>query len=468
MVAVVVRLLAVFPLFRHPAEADVTLNGLCAARVLAGEWPSFFSGYRIGSLECYATALSTLIAGPGRLALQLSALGFNLLELALCLLCARQLFGSRGLRAALPFLVVPPLSVVFWTAVPNGYAALAMFVPAVIWAAARFAGTCRARDLFLFGLVSGASLWHSLLCLPVVGAAGLWMLESTGRRFFRPRLLACAVIGSLLGTSPWWLFNARNGWPTLTQNFATQRVERSTALRTLRQVVEHRIPQLVVSADLPHAPFARPFLPVVRWASLAALAGVAALFWARRRSSNDRRFGVLAGALVVGVVGANAISYAGSVPGMNERYVLPLAILVPLLAGWTGSILAGRSRVALVAFSSLWLCFQIAAFSWPWVDDRRAWRRQGQALDRAVVDLEAEGVDTVVGNYWASYPFAYFSGGRILPWTCEEGADSYELRGRAALRARRVAFVHFPSQPPAWRSEVLAQGAQERLGLRSW
>ena len=467
--AFAVRALAVFPTFRAAADADIALNGLCGYQVLRGEWPVFFSDVRIGSIECYATAATTVLLGPSRVALAITALVFNWLQLLFELLLARELLGKREWYKAVPFLMIPPLAVSFWTSVPNGYAAFCALGAAVLWLAARAQRLDRPRDVAVWAVASGLVVWQSILGVCFVVPSAVWLLWKSPRRWRSARFLAPLVLGGALGFAPWLSYNAVHGFPSLNRTWATETVDMHTAVRTGGVVMARRIPELLATVD-PHeglveAPVLASRLRPVVLGMLAcgALVLLGMVVFPSLRAARDPSVAWLLLGVAGMVVLVNAASMAGAVPGVNARYALPAALVVPTLVAWLAQ---GTSRWTNSVFGIValaWLIFQASVFYWPWSPYREEQRQQDRALREAVRILESERIQTVVGWYWPAYPFAYFSGERVLPWNCQMQSDHYSLRARATLENTRVAFVMFTTQPPAWSN--LAAGWSRKVDV---
>ena len=210
-----------FPLAAFPADSDGVGPGLCGFYVAAGHLPIFtLDGTRHGAITCYLTAAFSSLVGPGRLSLALNGFTLEALFLLCMLLFLREVLTPAKACLAFLFVAVPPVQFLTVTYVPLYYAEVMAACAAALFFAARWCKSATFWTAFLFGLISGIALWLSLISLMVIAPAALWIAWRRGVAVVREAW--SALVGILIGFSPWLVYNATHGFASLTTNFATK------------------------------------------------------------------------------------------------------------------------------------------------------------------------------------------------------------------------------------------------------
>ena len=439
-----------FPVHRYPADADCALSGLCAFRVLRGELPVFFSHVRIGSLNCYLTALLFMLTGPSRAALAAGPVIVAALLLVVWHRFVRELLGRRAATVALPFMVLPAPVFAFWTYMPNGYPMTILCCGLILWLAARTVRKPDQRWAWLgFGGAIGLGWWTSLLTVGCSLPALIWVLGSRRRLLKNPSFAFCVLGAALLGALPWILFNVRYQFPSLTMSFTTRPVEGWTALiENLGYVLFAKLPELLVCADPTGGRVAvggwqRALrLPVAAGLVVAALSCLAVIVQktgatASREELRRRRCGWLLVFVTTTVVALNVVSEAGSVRDHAAvRYVLPLYLLVPPVLASFLLVLWRRSRPLATAVAAVILSFNLAGSYLPGTEPRRQWRQDMLAEQQLLAVLTQAGTQVVVGPYWTVYGLNFVSRERVQALPVDRNADHYRVAQRLKPAAR--------------------------------
>jgi hypothetical protein len=463
-----VRLAVAFPTHMYAADADSLLEGMCADKVLRGETPVFFSGFRIGSLECHLTASLFALFGKSRASLALGPVLLGCLFLGLAYLTLRRLLGPRPATLALLFFAVPPPAVLFWVYMPNGYPLVVALCAAVLWAAVRLARpdsrpASTLWDGFLFGLVAGLAVWDSLQTLTCLIPAVAWVAWRRRDLLRDLRVWALGLAGLLAGAFPWLAFNLRYGWPSLTASFASRPASgRAAVLANAGYFFRSSLPELLASLDPEGSVTRPPALQRVLWAPVLAI-WVVALLWFLAAPALGRPRGsavpVSAWLLLTGVAVTtflvNVLSAAGEVRGLTVRYTLPLLLAaVPALASFLCAVARGGRPGALLAIvlAAAIVLFNLAGFRWPGHPRRNHLEEIGGKQAAVVAALEKQRVQVIVGSLWVVYPMTFLSGEKVIGIPCEPEADHYNYTARIGT-------------PERW---LLLGGVQARGKIARW
>jgi 4-amino-4-deoxy-L-arabinose transferase-like glycosyltransferase len=198
---------------------------IAASEILAGPVQPLFEyqadHYQGGSLVMIWLVMGVfLLFGEGAVAGKLSALLFSTASLCMLYILGRKVFGrTTGLVAALAYLAGPPL-VAYWGLTVMGFhgeSTLFSLVEILIFFEIRAGRWRTPAGWGLLGLVAGLGLWFcytSGLTLIACGVAWL-LLEGLPR----PREIASATVGGMLGLVPWLVYNLRHEFLGLTRVF---------------------------------------------------------------------------------------------------------------------------------------------------------------------------------------------------------------------------------------------------------
>lgn len=477
------RLLATFPAHRFYADADASLTALGALRILDGEPLVFFSGVRIGAIGCWVTAALFALLGASRATLAAGALLFGLGTLAAGAWTARELLGRERAVWALPLVAIPAPAVLFWTYMPVGYGeilclgALTLLAGALL--ARRGGGAFR---LAAFAVAAGLGFWTSLLTLCATVPAALLVLRRRGDLARSGRAWAVAAIGFALGSLPWWLANLGSSFDILRSNAAARPVLAAATLAgNAGYVVGTRLPQLLAWVFPLRALGVTASVGALLAGALLATWGAWALLAARGsrrgdepeagRELSDARFLVLA--VVAATLLANVVSTAGTQRGETVRYLLPLALVLPLVPALAAEAVRTRPRRRILAGSVAAVTF--FGLSAPCLPGH-PWRARGageRAEDAQIVRrLEATGVEALTGDFSQVMPFNFLSGRRLHAVPVDAWRNSADVERRLPGQPLRWALLGRGESERQWLERcgaaLLPSGRLEPAGERRW
>ncbi|MEI8138555.1 MAG: hypothetical protein WCI03_01665 [bacterium] len=340
VIGLVIRLCMAWAM-RYPAcNGDFSVIGLMAKHMAEGtDYPVFAYGVAyMGSLE---PGLAALLAKL--LNIEVSAFIVNLspaligtLLLPLLYLFGREA-GSRraGLMAMLYCLVGSDTLLHNSVAPRGGYMNVMVGGLLALWLACRIASResrgvpVSWRTYFWMGLAAGVAWWVTQLVVVFLMAAGVILLTGFRWRMVKVGLIP-ALIGTLLGSLPWWLWNIANQWGSLDFGGGMAKVPFS---------------QGIVS-------FGHMFLRLLEMDPLASWRGaprlivllglmtcfIALLIRERIRAAQDDRFFFRLGALLLAVFMIAVYSTSGFSRVNTTRYLLPLfpavAVMLAVACNW--------------------------------------------------------------------------------------------------------------------------------------
>ena len=209
--------------YRYGENPDYGIVALMAKHMAEGsDFPVFFYGQAyMGSLEPAVSALMCRILGFSGLAVCLGTALVGILLLPVVYLWARDAGGRIAATAALAYAALGPEGYFHYQSSPRGgYAVTLLLGSLIVWLSCRLAVREKvdppragelAERIFLLGLLAGLGFWSHMLILAAILTAGAVLLAGLKRRAFSLPVWA-GVPGFLLGSLPFWLWNARHGW----------------------------------------------------------------------------------------------------------------------------------------------------------------------------------------------------------------------------------------------------------------
>ncbi|MBV8197945.1 MAG: hypothetical protein JO263_07405, partial [Candidatus Eremiobacteraeota bacterium] len=347
---IVVRVLLYFPLAAYQIDSDGVIAGLCAFRIAEGHYPLFFpGGVRLGAASCYLAAAYFHVVGPGRVGLALTGLTWGILYLAFTLLFLRATLGRRLACLGFVFAVIPTEQFMTVTYPPWAYGEIMASCSATLWLATLWRNQSKPWQRFGFGLSAGLGIWLSLETLMISLPAIIWIALKRHRTLLRE--LIAALIGVIVGAAPWLVANVGYGFPTLTNNWASQPVSGpGQVLDNLWFLFSNLLPKLLwhwSGWGWESTVFLMGFIVVAAGFVLAPAA--------------KRSEAILIGLVVVATAIIFSLSNAGTFRGWTVRYVAVLYCIVPLFctiglaAIWRWSRLVVVATIAALTIPNLWL-----------------------------------------------------------------------------------------------------------------
>jgi hypothetical protein len=193
---------------------DEALIGLMGKHIWEGRYHPFYmygQDYNAGAAwEAYLAAVSFAVLGVGTLPLKGCIVFLSLITLCLFYRMADRLHGrTAAVLATLVFALSP--SLLQWHFQVRGYSFYFLSIPVLttLFCSIESCQIINASKVFLFGLVSGLSLWCLELALAL--NAAMWILLAI-RRKLSARNAMVGMAGFLLGYGPVILFNFTHQW----------------------------------------------------------------------------------------------------------------------------------------------------------------------------------------------------------------------------------------------------------------
>ena len=326
--------------YANSSNPDYGVVVLMARNLARGiDFPVFFYGQPyMGSLEPLVSAALVRLFGasPFVICLGTALVAFGVVA-TLFRLAWRVAGPWAALLAAALCLVGPP-GFFHYMVSPRGGYALGLLLTILLLHEGLFpdaqAETVPGRHvtpgrLAVVGLLGGLGFWNFWLTLPALGAAGLMLAARLKGRIFSWRVWLPALAGFVAGSLPWWIWNARHDWASLTSAPASSGLRASAA--SLANLLMHRLPDLIGTVDFLPPGGAR--LAVHLLVIYLAVLPLAALVMERREPATAPMRRLAAGVLLYGFLFtlAYTLSSFGALP--TSRYLLPL---VPTFAVWAG------------------------------------------------------------------------------------------------------------------------------------
>ena len=198
-------------------HSDEAIIGLMAKHILEGRYFPFYmygQPYNAGAAwEAYLAAVAFKLFGVGVIPLKGCIVALSLLCLFPVYRMGCALYDRRtAVLATVAFAFAP--SLLKWNFQMRGYAWYFLSIPvlAILFASVESLPVPKRTTLFLFGLLSGVSIWCLELAVPIVAA--LWILLFLRRRLSRGNA-AVGLAGFVLGYAPviaWNLANHLDNW----------------------------------------------------------------------------------------------------------------------------------------------------------------------------------------------------------------------------------------------------------------
>lgn len=404
--ALVVRVYAAW-CFRHNLNLDAGVVALMAKHIAEGTaFPVFFYGQaHMGSLEALFSGLFCRLFGVSGFAVCLGTVFVSFWLVPIVYLWARDAAGRLAGYTALVFVIIGPGGFFHYNATPRGAYAAALTLGAfVLWYATRMATRWILErrhsgwDFFLLGVGAGLAWWNSQLTTAAILAAAILLLATMRLAALTWRLLP-GVIGFLLGSAPFWLYNALNDWPSFAFTGTFGRVKLSDGLIWF---FTERFASLMLPSDGPE------WLRYVALVSYIALTMCAIVLLVRSARTRDYSMCITLSGIML-FTALFALIYASShfAAIATPRYFLPMVAPIAVVLGVVVSQLAQRLPAPVAILPVLMLvASQLPVLTWALSFERSAQRTMEQVHDLGERLIEEE-IDLVyASNVHRSWNFA--------------------------------------------------------------
>lgn len=429
LIAFALRISLSYPVPRYDrgGDSDIVHPGMCGMRVLGGYRPLMSPGeVRLGAQNCYVAAAALKVFGVSRRSLAFPVTVYGCLFAVFMFLYLREAFGFPTAFVGLLLAAVPPYEFVVQSYGGWTYGEVLMYSAAGLWLIT-FIANRKAAGVWFFalGLALGLSLWSNPISLMVAAPALFWLALRRG--FTSLSKVFATLAGLLLGTLPLWIFLAGGGQREYGSNTLTRGV------RTISQAKENL--SYLLSTTAPWMLTGEPLTKVKLFSAIGLAiysAGLAILFFfTLKPDSRVRRSpallwqSALVGLLLLAGAGMYTFSFAGSVRGYSDRYIVPMYLAVPPAAA---ILFVGFQRIwrwpATLAILFL-LALNLKSFPSFWPSDRRAsvalW---ANVHDSLLAYMQRNQIDAVLGPYWDVYYLNFDSKGSVRAVPFDSDYDS--------------------------------------------
>ena len=253
-----------------------------------------------------------------------------------------------------------------------------------------------------------------------------------------------ALLGLSLGFSPWLVFNAANGFPSLTQNFAARPAAGlGQVWDNVLYLLAYNLPMLLADGSSHH--FGVLNLAVLLAYGFIAVGVVLALRepeTAPMTPGEDVREAVALGFLVIGLtLLISVVSEPGSIRGWTVRYIMPLYLVMPFLIA-IGLVELAKTNVWLAALPALAILgLTVSAYSLPGFANRSALTAELGQHERLRQRLAEEHVEAVIGDFWLVYHLNFDSGRKLQAVPFQRNSDYVDVAKHLPAQGLRWAVV---------------------------
>jgi Dolichyl-phosphate-mannose-protein mannosyltransferase/F5/8 type C domain len=430
VVAVLNRMAALLlPQLAEP-NYEEALVGLMARHILQGEHVAFWWGHPyLGTVGVYVTAALFWLFGSTTTTLRLAPALLSLVGVGFSYATARLLFGRRWALLCLLWWAVPPAFLLRLSVTPYEYTASVTIGSAALYLTYRALAQPRPRPAlwYLLGLSWGLALWDHLVTagyiLTSVGAVALAFLHRAERGAPAARLrealeqsapARCAA-GFVLGSLPFWVWNIRHGFETLTEVVWPAAKASDGLLQRVSALALDLGPELLGRAQgFWHVRANTAWIFAVWFVYAPAVAYATCLAGRRwRAASGASGFGT-PDAPRLGLAVASfwlACAQVGLTRYHLARYLVPIYSSTPLLLV---AYLRGLSQRA----ASLTAVAIVGILALHGADTVRLWEGNGGPRERPTAEvirlLHQAGIGHVYAHYRVAWPIMFESGETIV------------------------------------------------------
>jgi hypothetical protein len=462
-IGMLIRVALYFPLAMFQIDSDAVLSGLCAFRVADGQYPVFFpGGTRLSAASCYVAAGYFHLFGAGRIGLALTGLTWGALYLLFTLLFLQVMLGRKVACLAFLFAIVPSEQFMTVTYAPWAYGEIMASCAATLWLAALWRNKGALWQQLLFGFSVGLGIWFSIETLMIALPTVAWIAIARRRLMIAEALPA--VLGAILGAMPFFLWNATHGFPSLTQNWASQPASSiAQAWDNFVWLSAYMLPKLLFRSPAwwSEATFVMVAFGVVAVGFAMALRRNAR---DRGRPYDARDIGILLLLVLITCMSIFSCSLAGSGRGWNVRYIAPLYVVVPLFCGLGIEALWSWSRALSLATIAALLVPNLLLYGLPGSSLRGDLTTELLNYRRTLEVLERHHTQMVYGEYFWVYHFNFDSHEQIVGVPSAPVVDYYGYGGRLGTSAVRWALLGGLDEVQRLAAGVRARGLLVRDG----
>jgi len=215
-IGIIARLL---PIKNLPFDSDEAIVGLMGKHILEGELPWLYYGDSYGGiLEPILASWSFLFNGVSRVSLYLIPFVFSILFIISIYQLGCELYNREIALLSMLLAAVPPFKPGFYSALANGgYIEVLWLGNLILLLTHRLAAqkeTLSFLPLFFLGLLWGIAWWTHPLSL-IFLFTGFCFFTLINKEWIVKGKVLITVLGFLLGSIPFWIWNIRHQFPFL-------------------------------------------------------------------------------------------------------------------------------------------------------------------------------------------------------------------------------------------------------------
>lgn len=430
-------------------ESDEAVVGLMARHIFQGEFPVFYWGqHYLGSIEAFFAAGLFAVFDATPIVLKLAPFLLFAAFLIVHYYLGRSTIGHQSALLATVLVGISPAFLTIWSLkARGGYMAL-LLVGTLSLAIAAKQLKCgySPKWMILLGLCLGLAFWTHLLAVVYLIPIVAILLIKDEKCFVRSSAIPLAG-GFLIGSSPFWLYNATRSWPS----FTLKGVRPTDVALDFLHFFETGIP--ILSGARPNWAD-KDLFPFLGMALVAVLFGsILFLVWKWCKNVRPSELEGKHLLLAVGLLFPFLFSASGFAWFVNEpRYLIPLYSVIYLLLM---SALNKRS-IQLSLFASL-LVLHLAG-SFRATNEEFTGYTNVESNKELLNFLTDHEVNRVCAPYWIAYRLTFESGEKIICTPPPEDETRYQpyadrvnsspSRAYIRLAAPRYSFVRQLITPP--------------------
>jgi 4-amino-4-deoxy-L-arabinose transferase-like glycosyltransferase len=462
---------------RIPWNSDQGIVALMGRHIALGVGHPIFcyGSYYGGTLEPHLTALVFAALGITRTTYRLSLMFFLMILLAMVYVIGRRFLGrAEGLSAA-AYLALPPFFFLLKGLTSDGaYDSLAILGAGITYCALRIedaiaAGEPAWRHFALLGVTAGLAWWVHPLAAYFFLAVSLWFLIVRPSVWLRFRDYPIFLVSFLLGSLPWWIANAHNGWLSLKMDELTPLPRRVIALQFF-EFFPKAVPVLLGGRSFYAARETFPGASVLAVLLYAAPLVFAAIWIGRTgirtgtaSPKEVRRSRALLLLLILLFSMQFVVSFSHRIFQSDPRFLLPIYVPFSLLFGsWIVSMARARWRPLALAFGIAVVVFHGVGLART-EGQEEAWQPTTGSVLPLIRALDERGLRDVYTGYWTAYRLAFESQERIRPGIFGiEATDRYPRYTAEVDRAPSPAVILREPEASQFRDYLARVGSRAR------
>jgi 4-amino-4-deoxy-L-arabinose transferase-like glycosyltransferase len=459
--------------------SDEGVVALMARHTTQGKWPVFYYGEAyVGSLGATITAGAFLLLGESVATARIVQIAYYAGTILFTYLLAQRLFGHKAALVTALMMALPPVMVTLYTTAGIGaYGETLLFGTVLLWLGHRLAHEWADKWIWwlVWGAIAGLGFWSlGLIVVYITPVAALWLIRFDARHW--PRYLL-AVLGFLLCSSPWWIYDFTHNHACFRVFFASSEAIRANLPSPLLTRLELfwllGVPALIGL----RFPWAANYI-LVYLAPFVLIFYIGVLVGTRRRWVSLLPIGKSGVLLLALLVVSFTLLYLGSQVGVDVtgRFLLPMYPPLCIAVGGWWSGLRSRTqawgRVALTLILAFNLSGVVLGAMGPAGLTTLYFPAQqvGNAHDEELIHfLLSNKMPYGYSHHWVSFKIAFLSQEQViltplLPYQIApdhdlDHADRYPPYTALAESAANPVYVT-SNQP--WLDDLLSQRLMER------